>query len=163
MWEEILKAIPVYLFSTFKFILGPILGFAAGLKLITSILATVLGTMTSVVAFTFFGDWLKSRFSIVMKYTGTLLTFRRTKKEPKLAKQPNPKWAAIWKKYGIVGIAFFTPILLTPIGGTLLAVSLGAPKDKIIFYMFVSASAWAIMLTSVIYFFGKEVLPDVIK
>jgi membrane protein DedA with SNARE-associated domain len=149
MWEEIAKAIPAYLLSTLKFIAGPLYGWGVGLKLITTILATVLGMMTSVIAFTFFGDWLKSK------------VFHRFKR--KNPKPPNPKLAAIWKKYGVEGIAFLTPILLTPIGGTLLAVSSGAPKDKIIFYMFVSASVWTIVITSAIYFFGKEVLPDVIK
>ena len=149
MWEEIAKAIPAYLLSTFKFIAGPLYGWGVGLKLITTILATVLGMMTSVIAFTFFGEWLKSK------------VFGRFKR--KNPKPPNPKLAALWKKYGVEGIAFLTPILLTPIGGTLLAVSSGAPKDKIIFYMFVSASVWTIILTSAIYFFGKEVLPDVIK
>jgi membrane protein DedA with SNARE-associated domain len=149
MWEEIVKAIPAYLLSTLKFIGGPLYGWGVGLKLITTILATVLGMMTSVIAFTFFGDWLKHKF------------FDRFKR--KNTKPPNPKLAAMWKKYGVEGIAFLTPILLTPIGGTLLAVSSGAPKDKIIFYMFVSASVWTIVITSAIYFFGKEVLPDLIK
>ena len=144
-----MKAIPVYLSSTLKFILGPIIGAASGLKLITTILATVLGMMTSVIVFTFFGDWIKVK------------VFSRFKR--KTPRKPNPKLAALWKKYGIEGIAFLTPILLTPIGGTLLAVSTGAPKDKIIFYMFVSASAWTILITSAIYFFGNEVLPEVIK
>src|SRR6478736_5416155 len=149
MWEEIVKAIPAYLLSTLKFIGGPLYGWGVGLKLITTILATVLGMMTSVIAFTFFGDWLKSKI---------LIQFKRKNPKP-----PNPKWAAFWKKYGVEGIAFLTPILLTPIGGTLLAVSSGAPKDKIIFYMFVSASIWTVIITSTIYFFGKEVLPEVIK
>jgi len=149
MWEEIVKAIPAYLLSTLKFIAGPLYGWGVGLKLITTILATVLGMMTSVIAFTFFGDWLKSK---------VLSQFKRKNPKP-----PNPKLAAMWKKYGVEGIAFLTPILLTPIGGTLLAVSSGAPKDKIIFYMFVSASVWTVIITSTIYFFGKEVLPEVIK
>jgi len=149
MWEEIVKAIPAYLLSTLKFIAGPLYGWGVGLKLITTILATVLGMMTSVIAFTFFGDWLKSK---------VLSQFKRKNPKP-----PNLKLAAMWKKYGVEGIAFLTPILLTPIGGTLLAVSSGAPKDKIIFYMFVSASVWTVIITSTIYFFGKEVLPEVIK
>ena len=58
MWEEILKAIPVYFSSMLKFILGPIGGFAAGLNLVTTILTTVFGMMTVVFLFTYFGDWL---------------------------------------------------------------------------------------------------------
>jgi hypothetical protein len=152
MWEEIIKAIPVYFSCMLKFILGPIGGYAAGLNLITTILTTVFGMMTVVFLFTFFGDWLKAN---------VLNRFRRKNKKPNTAK--NTRFANIWKKYGLPGVALLTPIILTPIGGTLLAVSSGSPKDKIIFYMFLSAAGWSVVFSIAIYFFGNEVLPEFIK
>lgn len=152
MWEEILKAIPVYFSSMLKFILGPIGGFAAGLNLVTTILTTVFGMMTVVFLFTYFGDWLKA--NVVNR-------FRR--KERKVDEKKNTRFANIWKRYGLVGVALLTPIVLTPIGGTLLAVSSGSPKEKIIFYMFISAAAWSVVFSIAIYFFGNEILPDFIK
>lgn len=152
MWEEILKAIPtIYLPSMVKFILGPLGGYATGLSLLTSILGTVAGMMTSVLAFTFFGDWLRDK------------VFHRFMRNRDASKERNKKFASFWKKYGIAGVAALTPVILTPIGGTLIAVSFGAPKHKLIFYMFLSASIWAVILCSVIYFFGNEVLPDFFK
>jgi membrane protein DedA with SNARE-associated domain len=150
MWEEILKAFTlVYLPSMLKFIIGPVAGYAAKLNLLTTIIGTVAGMMTSVVAFTFFGNWLRTK---VLKrlYLGT-------------RQQKQRKWAGLWKKYGMSGVAFLTPLLLTPIGGTILAVSMGAPKEKIIFYMFLSAAGWAVFFSGAIYFFGNEVLPDFVK
>jgi hypothetical protein len=151
MWEEILKAIPVYFASMLKFILGPIGGYAARLTLVTTILATVAGMMTIVLAFVFFGDWLRDK--IVHRFFSNKQSFAERHK----------KFAGLWKKYGIVGVAVLTPVILTPIGGTLLAIGFGAPKDKIIFYMFLSAAAWAVIFSGAIYFFGNEVLPDFIK
>jgi hypothetical protein len=151
MWEELLKAIPVYLSSMLKFILGPVGGYAAGLNLITTILCTVFGMMTVVFLFTYFGTWLK--LNVLSRFT---------KKTSKFS-AGNKRFVNIWKKYGLTGVALLTPILLTPIGGTLLAVSSGSPKDKIIFYMFLSASFWAVVFTMAIYFFGNEVLPDFVK
>src|SRR5688500_5910421 len=110
MWEEILRAIPVYFSCMLKFILGPIGGYASGLNLITTILTTVLGMMTVVFLFTYFGNWIREK------------VFSRFTKNKKPA-IPNKKFAAIWKKYGLAGVALLTPIVLTPIGGTLLAVS----------------------------------------
>ncbi|HZB13588.1 MAG TPA: hypothetical protein VE467_11185, partial [Chryseolinea sp.] len=78
----------------------------------------------------------------------------------------NRRFVTIWKKYGLIGVAALTPILLTPIGGTLLALSSGSPKDKIIFYMFISASVWSVIMSVGLYFFGNEVLrylPEVTK
>jgi membrane protein DedA with SNARE-associated domain len=151
MWEEILKAIPVYFSSMLKFILGPIGGYASGLNLITTILSTVFGMMTVVVLFTYSGNWLKEK---------VLHRFVRNKNK---AAKRNERFATIWKKYGLPGVALLTPLILTPIGGTLLAVSSGSPKEKIIFYMFISAAVWAVVFSMTIYFFGNEVLPDFIK
>lgn len=152
MLEELLKAIPVSMSSALKFILGPIGGFAAGLNPITTVLATVTGTMISVFAFTFFGEWIKTR---------VFSRFNRGKQ--KKFSVNSRKFVKIWRKYGLVGVAALMPLLLTPIGGTILAVSLGGARNKIIFYMFVSASVWAIVFTFAIYAFGRAVLPDFIK
>ena len=59
MWEEILKAVSVYFSSMVKFFFGPIGGKAAGLHLITTMVVTVAGMMTMVVAFTYFGDFIR--------------------------------------------------------------------------------------------------------
>ena len=151
MIEELLKAIPVFLFSMLKFILGPTLGFAAQLHFVTTVLVTVGGMMTMVVAFTYSGEWIKRK--IPKGFLGNKKKFT-----PK-----NRRFAVTWTKYGLTGIAFLTPLILTPIGGTLLAVSSGSPKEKIIFFMFISASAWALIFTTVIYFVGGEALPDFVK
>ena len=116
--EEFLKAIPVFLGSMVKFIFGPSIGFAARLHFLTTIFVTVAGMMTSVIIFTFFGEWIRGRFF-------------KSKEKPSTE---TIKYAGIWKKYGLAGIAFLTPVILTPIGGTLLAVSSGSPKEKIIFF-----------------------------
>jgi membrane protein DedA with SNARE-associated domain len=150
MQEELLKAIPVFLSSALKFIFGPLEGYGLRLHFITTILATVGGMMTSVVIFTYFGDWLRQRFL-------------RRLFQKKESKAPTGKTAVLIRKYGLGGIAFLTPLFLTPIGGTILAVGLGKPKEKILLYMLISALAWAVVFTSIIYFVGHKVLPDFIK
>ncbi len=147
--EEIGKAIPVLIASMIKFIGGPLVGFASQVHFITTVLATVTGMMAMVVLFTFFGDWMRVH-----------IFSRFRKKKPKVFTPSRRKYAGLWKKYGLAGIAFFTPVFLTPIGGTLIAVSSGSPKEKIIFYMFVSAAVWSMVFTGIIYFFGKEFLPQ---
>jgi len=151
MWEEILKAIPVYLSSMLKFIFGPLGGFAAGLELVTTILATVAGMMTVVLSFTYAGEWFRAK--VINRF------FRKKKK----FSQNNRKFARIWKKYGLFGVAALTPVLLTPIGGTLLAISSGSPKEKIILFMLISASVWAVIFSVTIYLLGNEFLPDFVK
>lgn len=149
MWQEILKAVPIYFSCMLKFIFGPVGGYAAGLNLITTILTTVFGMMTVVFLFTFFGNWIRTK------------VFGRFKKR-KVNLARAERLQRIWKRYGLVGVALLTPVILTPIGGTLLAVSSGSPKDKIIYYMFISASFWSVVISMTVYFFGNEVLPGFI-
>jgi membrane protein YqaA with SNARE-associated domain len=143
MWEEILKAFPIYLLSMLKVIFGPTLGYAAGLHIVTTILITLLGMMSSVVLVTFFGSLLHK--GILKKW------FERREQNAQNSR---------WKKYGLVGIVTLTPLLLTPIGGTILAVAGGYPRQRIIVYMLISASLFAVIATAIIYYFGSQVLPD---
>lgn len=148
MWEEILKAIPIYLLCTLKVIFGPTLAYAAGLHIITAIVATAGGMMTSVVAFTYFGEWLRKK--ILRKWISSRKKFT-----------PNSRRIVlVWKKFGLAGIALLTPLGLTPIGGTILAVSFGAPKEKIIVYMLISSILFAVVASGAIYVFGDNVLPE---
>jgi len=151
MGEEILKAIPVFLLSGLKFIFGPTGGYAERLNIFTTFLVTIAGMMTSVVAFTYFGEWIRSK--MLHRFFG------RSKKKS----EPNQKFVNVWNKFGLAGIAALTPVILTPIGGTILAVSFGSPKNKIILYMLISATAWSMIFTVTIYFFGHQMLPDWIK
>lgn len=151
MWEEILKAIPVYFSSMLKFIFGPLGGYAVGLTLLTTILTTVAGMMTVVLLFTYAGLWLREK--VIPRIFGRQKKFS----------QRSRKFVRIWKKYGLVGVAALTPIFLTPIGGSILAVSSGSPKEKIILFMFISASVWAVIFSVATYFFGNEYLPDFVK
>ena len=146
MTEEILKAIPIFLSSALKFILGPIEGYFAKLHFATTFVATVSGMMLSVVAFTYFGDWLRQ---------GLLRRFFANKNQQE---KPHTRFGDFIKKYGLGGVAFLTPLFLTPIGGTIIAVSLGKSKNKILLFMLISAIGWAFVFTFLSYWFGPKIL-----
>src|SRR5690606_9975298 len=132
-------------------ILGPVGGYAIKLNILTTIITTVAGMMTVVLAFAFFGDWLRMRFLNRL--------FRKRKKFSEL----NRRFVLFWRNYGLADVAALTPIVFTPIVGALLAVSFGSPRDKLIIYMFISASFWSVALTLVIYLFGNSVLPEFLR
>jgi len=146
MTEELLKAIPIYISSLFKFIVGPVAGYGAGLHIITTMLVTFLGMMTSVVAFTFFGDWL--RMKLLKKWIS-----KQKKFSPR-----SRRVVIVWRKFGLAGIAILTPLLLTPIGGTLIAVSFGAPKKYILLYMLISAGVFSVLFGITVYSLGDTVV-----
>ena len=138
MLAVIWKYLAIVLSSAVKFFFGPLEGYALGLPWLETAALTITGMMLSVVFFTFSGDALRNRL-------------KKTSKKKKLFTKGNRRKIKIWQKTGIYGVAFLTPLLLTPIGGTLLAISFGARKAGIILWMFVSAVFWGIVFTLLVY------------
>ncbi len=132
MWLAIWKYLSVFLVSMIKFGLGPVVGIAGGLHPIEIMLLMVAGMMATVI---FLSTYLGDIFYEFMKHT----FYKNSKKfSPKTR-----RIVKIWNSYGMYGIAFFTPIILSPIGGTLVSVTFGESKYKIMMYMLVSALFWA--------------------
>lgn len=138
MLPQIMKYLTVYLLSTVKFIGGPVSGVAAGLTWGETFLFTVLGMMTSVTVFSLLGEGAKKKF------------LSRIRKNKKLFTPRNRRIVSIWRKYGLLGVAFLTPIILSPIIGTVMAASFGEPKKRIITFMLVSALFWGIIFSFVL-------------
>ncbi len=138
MIPQIMKYLTVYLLSTVKFIGGPVSGVAAGLTWIETFLFTVLGMMTSVVIFSLLGENAKKRF---------LSKFRKNKK---LFSPRNRRLVSVWRKYGLLGVAFLTPIILSPIIGTMVAASFGETRKRIFTYMLFSALFWGVIFSFVL-------------
>lgn len=152
MWELILKIFSVYLSSMLKFIFGPLGGLAAGLNIFVTMIATTAGMMTVVLTLAYFGAFIRRRILI------RIFSKRKQKKE---YKEPSV-WRDRAKKYGIAGVALLTPIILTPIGGTLVAIGMGTTRHKIVTYMLMSAGFWSFILTLAVYF-GADALVQLAK
>ncbi|WP_338793949.1 hypothetical protein V9L05_06795 [Bernardetia sp. Wsw4-3y2] len=133
--QRFIDYLVVFAMSMFKFIFGCVGGAVRNFSYLETVLITVLGMMTSVVLFTFFGIAIRNWFFIA---------FRRKRK---IFSKRNRRIVKIWRKYGIIGVAFLTPILFSPILGTLIAVSFGEDKKRIFFHMLWSAALWAIILS----------------
>ncbi len=136
MIDEILKYMAVYFTSMVKFIGGPLLGIGSGLTFWETALLTSLGMMTSVFVFTtFLGKGFKH---LILRYFN---------KNRKLFTKKNRKVVKVWKSFGLSGVAFLTPILFTPIGGTIIATSFGETRKRIFMYMFLSAVFWSFIFS----------------
>jgi uncharacterized membrane protein len=131
MTEYILTFFSIYFLTLFKFIAGPVLGHAAGFSLLEIMAVTVLGMMSSVLLFTFLGEWIKREWGM------------RVQKKKVLFSRKSRRLVTIWQKFGPAGVAFLTPLLLTPIGGTVVLTTFGVKKKKIISYMLISGIWWS--------------------
>lgn len=131
MAKYLLAFLGIYLMSSFKFVSGPLLGYFAGYSLLEIMLVTVSGMMSSVFIFIFLGEWLKRQ-----------MEKRWSTKKPVFSRK-NRRLVKVWQTYGAAGVAFLTPLILTPIGGTLVMTSFGVARKKIVSYMLISAVWWS--------------------
>ncbi len=136
MPEYLLKLASIYLLSTFKFVGGPLLGRGMGLSFWPTLSLTVAGMMTSVVLISGVGRrWVRYKQQQ-----------RRARQVPVFSPRAR-RIVRVFQRFGMAGIAFLTPILLTPVGGTVIATLLGVPRGRILLHMLWSALLWGSVLT----------------
>jgi len=107
--------------SSIKFVAGPITGFGIGLSMLETILCTWLGMMSTVTIMLTIGRFLVQQIS------------RLRVQKPKLFSGRARYAVRVWQRFGIIGIAVMTPLLFTPIGGSLLALSFKVPTLRVLF------------------------------
>ncbi|TDN37738.1 hypothetical protein E4631_02455 [Hymenobacter sp. UV11] len=131
-----MKLATVFLLSTVKFLGGPLLGNSMGLGFWPTLGLTVAGMMTSVFIISGVGRaWVRHRQQQ-----------RRLRRVPVFSKRSR-NIIKVFKRFGMGGIAFLTPVLLSPIGGTVVATLLGVPRQRIMLHMLWSAVLWGCVLT----------------
>lgn len=140
------KYISVALASMLKFIGGPLAGLALKLSWPETAVCSALGMMTSVLLVLFAGSAIEQ------------IQRRYRKAAPKLFSKRTRLAVRIWQRSGLAGIALLTPILLTPIGGTVLAVSFRVSALRIIVAMLLSGAFWGVVLS-----WGMYQLPGLFK
>lgn len=131
----------IALSSAIKFFAGPLLGKVYNIPWWQTAICTFLGMMLAVVLFStvakaFFDKYMKGLFN---RNAGRITPNKR-------------RMVKVWHRFGISGIAFLTPIILTPIGGSIVAISFGVEPFKIIRYMAVSAAFWSVVASLGIYY-----------
>ena len=133
------KYISVILPSMLKFLLGPLAGIALKLTWWETMICTIIGMMMSVVVFTFLGTLIQNAWQQWRKTT------------PKRFTKNSRRAIKVFRKFGMAGIACLTPLLFTPIGGTLIATSFGIAPAKIIVWMAIFALFWGVVITLALY------------
>jgi hypothetical protein len=133
------KLISIIIASTIKFIGGPLTGAALGVPWVQTALGTALGMMLSVFVVTFAGNAIQA---VIDRYRS---------RKPRRFTTRSRRAVRIWKRFGMAGIAFLTPLILTPIGGTAIAVSFRVGRLRLLSHMLVSAVFWAILQTLLLY------------
>jgi len=139
----------VFLMSTVKFGFGgvPLAVMIEKFPLFKAITITTAGGVTSAIIFAYISEWILAKWhAFRRKY----FPYHEHKSVPesKLTKKIREKW-------GLYGLAFFTPFILSIPVGTLLSVHFYHDKQKVISYMIVSIVAWDLFF----YYFYNYLYP----
>lgn len=148
MFGAFLKYLTVYLSSMVKFIAGPLAGVATGLSFWESALFSILGMMTTVLLLTLLGPGIR------------LWVHKIIRRKRKLFTPNTRRFVKLWKRWGIFGVSFLTPLIFTPIGGALLVNAFSGDRQKIILCMLISAVFWGLVLSGILHG-GRSLLPEI--
>lgn len=143
MIEEFLKYLLIYSSSGIKFVFGPVFGASFGYSVFLTGTLTILGMMTTVYIFTYFGARIRH-------FTQRVFASR----DKKVFTKKNRRYVRWWLKYGVPGMSFLTPVLLSPLGGAILVNAFGGRKKDIIKYMWISSILWGYPMTWAVKFAG---------
>ena len=134
--HNISQIIAVFLMSTVKFGFGgvPLAVMIEKFPLFKAITITTAGGVTSAIVFAYLSEWMLMQWHAFRK---KFFPYRPHKNVPesKMTKTIREKW-------GLYGLAFFAPFILSIPIGTLLSVHFYHDKQKVISYMVVSIVAW---------------------
>jgi hypothetical protein len=146
MFSELLKLIPLFILSCFKFAFGVpaayiFFGFNFWESFLFSFLAGFTGVFVSIyLSRLIFSFWFKIKDLVVRK------------KEPVIQKPIEVKkrfskrtrlFVRIIRKYGLAGLAFITPALISIPVGSLLATKIYGKSPKVLIYMTLSVIFWS--------------------
>jgi uncharacterized membrane protein YqaE (UPF0057 family) len=135
----LIKYLSVFLMAMIKFAFAPPLAYSIKTGFLPAFLLTLSGFMTTIIIMTFFGEkiriWYQKRQAS-----------KNQDKPKKIFSKQKRLLVRVWKRTGIWGVAFLTPILLSPLGGSSIAVALGVKKEKTLFAMLISGIFWGLVI-----------------
>ena len=171
--SEFVKILLIILLSSVKFLAGPPFAYfdeRYDFTFFETVLYCVIGGMLGVWFFTFFSleiqiiyNWIKRQLKKAVQRPQIFSKPRSTEGEieitydivdseesrKKLFTPRSRKFVRLWKKYGLVGIAFLTPVVISIPLGTILVNAFEDNKTKIFVYMFFSILFWSVFLTTI--------------
>ena len=174
MFEYLLKVLTVLFISSFKFVAGPTLAYAYNFSYGETIVMTVTGGLCGVLLISYYTPFLMRVWAQVLVFwkrifgrkKNTVTPFSKplvdvdgpvdvnytyvaaNQEEKKIFTKKTRRIVRIWKKYGLIGIALLTPILLSIPVGTFIASRLVPQRSTVILYMLFALLFWSVVLSS---------------
>lgn len=144
MTLEILQVIGLMLIASVKFLYAPTAVYMAGYNFLQSLLITSGGGFLGVFIFFYLGE-------LILR--GWRKLFPQKKPKRRFTKG-NRLFVKIRARYGLYGLAFVTPCIISIPVGCLLAARYYSHSRAVLPLLFVSVVFWSVVLTSITFLIG---------
>jgi hypothetical protein len=188
--DHFLKALTLILISSVKFAVGPPLVYLReqyNFTWLETNIYAIIGGMIGVLVFIHVSEWLYELWHSIKDYFWKKKQERnfyfsppRADTEEDIAinysyvekplQRPRRIFSArarkmvrLWRKYGLIGMAALTPMLFSIPLGIFFMTRFEKSRRKIIFYMFISITAWSLIMTSAFELFHVRNLKEILK
>ena len=146
--SELLPVLISFFWSGSKFMVGIAFIYYYEFPFLKSMLLAVSGGMTGTVLFSYFGSAMTQLWRRWFP-----LKEKKERKETRTSRIVQK----VSNKYGLAGIAFLTPIFLTPPIGAMMATIMYKNRPKIFAYMFVAIFLWALVFLGSYHWLGLNI------
>ena len=141
IWHEIKQIAGIFTLSTVKFGFGGVpWAVFANYNFFKAVTITTAGGVTGSIVFANISEWVLENWHKFRQ------RYWPQKKEKQKSILDNKFFHKVKDRWGLAGIAFFTPIVLSIPIGAILAVRFYQDKQKVISYMLISIVIWDVIL-----------------
>ena len=124
---------------------GPITAFGLGLSPVESTVLSSVGMLLTATLVAFGGERVRAPIARFLKRVF-----------PKQFDRPmHPGVLRIFERYGMAGIAFITPLFLSPPGGAVAAVVFQVERKRVVSALTIAGVVWSVIYTAIIYTFAE--------
>lgn len=149
------KYISIFLLSTVKFAFSfPLAVYQYKFNYIETLTTTILGGLAGVLLFAFLTDYIVLIWNYIASITkiSKIPTIVRNNNKPKkVITRRNKMIVRIKNKYGLIGLAIITPVLLSIPVGTFISIRYYPDFKKTILILFLSILFWSNIISFVMY------------
>lgn len=143
--DELWLFVSVMLISAIKMGIGGVpLAITLNLSFLETIVFTSAGAIVGMIFFTYLSSWILELFAKL---------FPKSKTPKKIITRKNKLIINVKNRFGLIGVAFLTPLILSIPVGSFLAVRYFGNKPKIMFYMTCSILLWSVSLSTISFLF----------
>ena len=186
--DKLLKAISIILLSSVKFAAGPAVVYfneKYDFSFLKTNFYTITGGMLGVTVVLYLSPfimklwyWLKLLYHKIFSKHDSYFSeptvdadqpvevryrYIKSRKQKNIFSPRNRRIIRVWKKYGLWGVAWLTPILLSIPVGTFIMTRLERKKKKIVFKLLISIIAWSFILTTLFEWLHVRMIPEILQ